>query len=322
MNSKMLLAFVGGLIVASGVTYIAMRRNSPPPMEPAAQVQAPPQSPAQALPVSPPTADTPADPATTEPPEAKPAPAKTKATRAKPSPWARAHSNERVVQSAPDPVAAAPAPATPPPASEQAPQPAQPQEVAKVEPPSPPPYVPPPPPQPHTVTIPLGTNLVVRLSERLTTERNQPGDQFSAVLDQPLTADGFVIAERGARVQGRIVELERSGKVRGLARMSVELTHLKTSDGQNVRINTSAYTKQAESTRTRDAEKVGIGAAIGAAIGAIAGGGKGAGIGAGVGGAAGAGDVAMTRGKPAELPVESRLTFRLSEALKLTEKLH
>ena len=29
MNSKMLLAFVGGLIVASGVTYIAMKRTPP-----------------------------------------------------------------------------------------------------------------------------------------------------------------------------------------------------------------------------------------------------------------------------------------------------
>ncbi len=45
-------------------------------------------------------------------------------------------------------------------------------------------------------------------------------------------------------------------------------------------------------------------------IGALAGGGKGAAIGAGVGGGAGAGDVMLTR-KPAALPSETRITFRL-----------
>ena len=61
----------------------------------------------------------------------------------------------------------------------------------------------------------------------------------------------------------------------------------------------------------QDAAKVGAGAALGAIIGAIAGGGKGAAIGAGVGGGAGAGDVMATRGKPAALPSETRVTFRL-----------
>ena len=164
--------------------------------------------------------------------------------------------------------------------------------------------------------------MTVRLGETLSTEKNNAGDSFGAVLDQPLIVEGFVIAERGARVQGRVVELERSGKVKGLARLALELTHVHTSDGQNIRINTSTFTREAESSTKKDAAKVGIGAAIGAAIGAMAGGGKGAGIGAGVGGAAGAGGVLLTRGQAAELRVESRVTFRLSEPVTLTEKLH
>ena len=67
--------------------------------------------------------------------------------------------------------------------------------------------------------------------------------------------------------------------------------------------------------------KAGAAAAIGAAIGAIAGGGRGAAIGAGVGGAAGAGGVMTTRGKPVHIPVETRISFRLSEPVTLTEKL-
>lgn len=314
MNSKMLLAFVGGLIVASGVTYIAMKRNSPAPVETAkssvaAPVEAPSASP-------PPAVDEPA--AAPAPEETKPAPEPAK-PKTKPSPSVRP--KEHVVRSSPEPAPAAstPAPATPP-AQQPQPQPEPPKEVAKAELPQPPPYIPPP-PQPHTVTIPLGTNLTVRLGERLSTDRNQPGDQFSAVLDQPLVFDGFVIAEKGAQARGRIVELDRGGKVKGTAHLAIELTHLKTSDGQNVRINTAAFSRHADTTHSKDAAKVGIGAAIGAAIGAMAGGGKGAGIGAGVGGAAGAGDVLMTRGQPAEIPIESRLSFRLSEPLTLTEQL-
>ncbi len=183
------------------------------------------------------------------------------------------------------------------------------------------PKLPPPPPEPNHVTIPAGTLLTVRLSETLSTEKNEPGDQFSAVLDQPLVIDGFVIAERGARARGRIVELTQSGKVRGLAQMSIELTQFHSSDGQTVKVNTGAFKREAETSRKNDAAKVGVGAAIGAAIGAIAGGGKGAAIGAGVGGAAGAGDVMLTRGKAAELPVETRVSFRLSEAVTVTERL-
>ena len=59
---------------------------------------------------------------------------------------------------------------------------------------------------------------------------------------------------------------------------------------------------------------------LGAAIGAIAGGGKGAAIGAGVGGAAGTGAVLTSRGQAAEVPPETRMSFRLREPITLTEK--
>ena len=181
---------------------------------------------------------------------------------------------------------------------------------------------PPPPPQPHTVTIPGGTLLSVRLGETISTQRSRAGDTFTATLDQPLIIDGFVIAERGARARGRVVESDPAGRVRGLAQLGVELTEISTSDGQKVRVNTAAFRRQAQSSKKKDAAKVGIGAALGAAIGAIAGGGKGAAIGAGVGGAAGAGDVMMTRGDQVELPVETRLSFRLAEPVTVTEQLH
>jgi len=96
---------------------------------------------------------------------------------------------------------------------------------------------------------------------------------------------------------------------------------LATDDGQNIRIRTGPYKKEGGSSTGTEAAKIGAGAAIGAAIGAAAGGGKGAAIGAGVGGAAGAGDVLMTRSKPVEIRVETRVSFRIQDPVTITERL-
>jgi hypothetical protein len=97
------------------------------------------------------------------------------------------------------------------------------------------------------------------------------------------------------------------------------LTRLHTADGQEVAIQTESFERRAEPDHSKDALKVGGGAILGAVIGGIAGGGKGAAIGAGAGGGAGAGDVVLTR-KPATLPSETRISFRLRTPVTLTEK--
>jgi hypothetical protein len=171
------------------------------------------------------------------------------------------------------------------------------------------------------VTLNAGILIPVRLVDGLTSERNLPGDSFTATLQKELVADGFVIAERGARVEGRVVASDKGGRVRGVSSLAVELVRLHTSDGQTVAIQTDGFERRAEETHRQDAEKVGAGAALGAVIGAIAGGGKGAAIGAGVGGGAGAGTVMATRGNAATLPSETRVTFRLKAPVTITEKL-
>jgi hypothetical protein len=161
----------------------------------------------------------------------------------------------------------------------------------------------------------------VRLVDGLSSERNLPGDAFTATLDKELVVNGFVIAERGARVEGRVVGSDRGGRVKGVSALEVELLRLHTSDGQKVPIQTDGFERRAEESHREDATKIGAGAAIGAVVGAIAGGGKGAAIGAGVGGGAGAGTVMATRGKAAALPSETRITFRLKSPVTILEKM-
>jgi hypothetical protein len=207
---------------------------------------------------------------------------------------------------APEPAPApAPAPEPPPPAP-------APQQVAAPE--------PPPPPPPRQVMLNAGFLIWVRLIDGLTTERSNAGDTFTATLDKPIVVNGLVIAERGARAEGRVVASDKGGKVKGVAYLSIELTRVHLSDGQTISLVTDSFDKHAEATHGTDAAKVGGGAAIGAIIGALAGGGKGAAIGAGAGGGVGAGDVLLTRGKPAILPSETRITFRVSQPVTVTEK--
>jgi hypothetical protein len=185
--------------------------------------------------------------------------------------------------------------------------------------PATPPVAVPEPEAPRRVTLNAGILIPVRLVDGLSSDRNVVGDTFTGTLDHELVVDGFIIAERGARVEGRVVSADRGTRVKGDAAIAVELTRLHTSDGQYVSIQTDSFERHSTANHTTDAAKVGGGAVLGAIIGAIAGGGKGAAIGAGAGGGAGAGDVLLTR-KPATLPSETRIRFRLRAPVTLTEK--
>lgn len=176
--------------------------------------------------------------------------------------------------------------------------------------------------EPHMITLQAGTAIPIRLSETLSTDHNYTGDTFRGTLAEPIIMDGFIIADRGSKVLGRIVNSEKPGRVEGLANLNLTLTEINTTDGQCVHIDTNSWDRRGPSTNGEDAAKIAGVAALGALIGAVAGGGKGAAIGAGIGGAAGTSAVFATRGKPVNLPVETKLTFRLAAPLTITEKLN
>ena len=347
MNSKILIAFGSGAIIASGIVYVAVRpEEAPRPASPVAiQRQKPPTMPvaevAPAPVVVPPVA-------VQQPVTPEPVPVRAQApVREKPSPLRRpVHHEEPVRNQEPKIVARnEQPPQEPAPSPMPAPQPTPPPQPVPVPTPEPVPDPVPPPgvsapapaPQqeapvslpvqipeartPNTVTIQPGTILAVRIGETISSTRNEVGDGFLATLERPLMIDGFVIAERGARLEGRVVQAEHGGRMGGQSHLGVELIQLATSDGQRVHIRTAPIKKEGASSAGSDLAKIGVGAAIGAAIGAAAGGGKGAAIGAGVGGAAGTADVLLTHGKPAEIPVETRMSFRIQEPIILTERL-
>ena len=176
-------------------------------------------------------------------------------------------------------------------------------------------------PAPHVVELAAGTNLAIRLGETISSEHNYSGDSFRGTLDEPVIRDGFIIAEKGSKVLGKVVESDKAGRVRGVANLNLKLMEINTTDGQRIEVETNSVEKLGQTSKGGDTAKIAGGAALGAIIGALGGGGKGAAIGAGAGGAAGTGVVLATRGKAAVLPSESRLTFQLTAPVTITEQM-
>ena len=174
------------------------------------------------------------------------------------------------------------------------------------------PNYPPEQPVPAQVKLQAGTFVTVRVDQMLSSDKNQPGDGFSATLIRALIADGVVVARPGQLLGGRVAEAQKAGRVKGVSRLGVKLTDLTLVDGQQVPIQTELTNLRGPTSNGRDAGAIAGTTILGAAIGGAADFGPGAAIGAGAGLIAGTVGVLLTRGRPTVIYPESILTFRLS----------
>jgi hypothetical protein len=162
------------------------------------------------------------------------------------------------------------------------------------------------------VQIPAGTRIGVRLNTGVSSRSpiEQPVD---ATVIAPLKIRGAQVVPAGSEVKGDVVAAQRSGKVKGRARLAIRFRTL-TVGSQSYAIN-AQVARVAPATKKKDAEEIGIPAAGGAVIGALVGGGKGAAIGAAAGGGAGTAVVLSTPGKEVALPKGSVVALRLQRAV-------
>ena len=163
---------------------------------------------------------------------------------------------------------------------------------------------------PSQITLPAGTFVRVRINEKLSSDKNQAGDLFTATLVQPLIANGVVVAQPGQNIAGRVSEAVKAKDGNGRSRLGLDLTELSLVDGQQIPIRTQLMEYHRATNDGRDTGVVIGTTATGAAIGAVAGGGLGAGVGAITGAAAGAIGVLATRSHATEIHPEAVLTFR------------
>jgi hypothetical protein len=168
-------------------------------------------------------------------------------------------------------------------------------------------------------TIPTGSKVVIRMIDSVNSERNKIGEQFIAVLEEPISEGGVEVIPKGADVRGRIANINEAGRIAGSAQLGLELTQI-TVNGIPYSITTSEYQEVGEGRGTQTAKRAGVGAGLGAVIGAIAGGGKGAAIGAGVGGGGATAVQVLTKGEKLNIPSETKLEFTLRAPLVVAGK--
>jgi hypothetical protein len=172
-----------------------------------------------------------------------------------------------------------------------------------------------------SLAIPRNTILALELLTPVSTDASQRGDRIQARVIEPSEYAGYL-------VEGRIAQVRRPGKVKGVAELQLAFDQIRSTDNrsatlhaellevtpmgsENTEVDSEGGVKGRDSTKD-DAAKVGAASGIGAIIGAIAGGGKGAAIGAIIGGGAGTAGVMTQRGKDIRLERGQQLKLRTS----------
>ena len=172
-----------------------------------------------------------------------------------------------------------------------------------------------------SLAIPRNTILALELLTPLSTDASQRGDRLQARVIEPAQYAGYL-------VEGRVAQVKRPGKVKGVAELQLAFDQIRSTDnrsatlhaelvevtpmgGENTEIDSEGGVRGRDSTKD-DAAKVGAASGVGAIIGLIAGGGKGAAIGAIIGGGAGTAGVMTQRGKDIRLERGQHLKIRTS----------
>ena len=168
--------------------------------------------------------------------------------------------------------------------------------------------------------IAVGTQLRVRMNDTLSSDDSRVGDRFTAYVVNPSRYEG-------ARLNGHISALKKSGRIKGRTAMTLAFDSIQLRDGRRgvmhgevVRLyDSQSSTKvdeegnvQSGSRGKQTLKRSGIGAAAGAVVGGLIGGGKGVAAGLIIGGAAGAGSVAVEGSKELKIERGTELAVRVT----------
>lgn len=179
----------------------------------------------------------------------------------------------------------------------------------------------PPAPQFREVTLPAGTTLPLQLRSAVASDSSRVEDPVRAELRQAVSVDDATVLPAGTELTGNVTDVERSGRVKGRARIAYRFNSLNYA-GERYDIATAPLSHQAKATKSEDATKIAIGAGAGAAIGALLGGGDGAAKGAAIGGAGGTGVVLATRGEEVSVGSGANVTTRLTTPLTIRVRIN
>jgi len=167
------------------------------------------------------------------------------------------------------------------------------------------------------LVVPANTPIYVRLQQSISSATAQTGQNFTAVLDEPLVVDGQTLAPQGTAVIGTVVGVRESGHLNNAGYLRITLSSL-TLNGKPVPVQTNSVFVSGGSYKKRNLAFIGGGAGGGALLGALIGGGKGAAVGSVAGAAGGTAAAYATGKKEVGFVPERRLGFRLTQPLNIS----
>ena len=154
---------------------------------------------------------------------------------------------------------------------------------------------------PKTITLPEGTIISVRITDKISSAHSQTGDIFTGSVDPSVLVDNKVVIPRGTEAHLLMVEDKKGGHFHGKAEIEVELVSL-IIDGKKIDADSDVVKKKkgALSTKTTAEVKPGaVGAAeVAASVNPV--------------GAVALGGIAVLKAAKVEIKPGSRIAFTLA----------
>jgi hypothetical protein len=163
------------------------------------------------------------------------------------------------------------------------------------------------------VTLPVGTELEVRLQNALSSATAKIEERFEATTIVDVNRANELVIPAGSVARGFVSSVSAAGRLNRKGSITLSFDQM-IINGKRPPMRASLV-KVIEGSGTEDAKRVGAGAVVGGIIGGMLGGGKGALAGVMIGAG---GTVAATEGSNAELPVGTILRIRLDQPLEVT----
>ena len=177
------------------------------------------------------------------------------------------------------------------------------------------------------IALPSGTQLLVRLTNTLSSKGSEEGDPWAGKVEEPIFAGGEQVVPRDSIVRGRVTFVKPAGRATGRGEMRLVAETISTPEHGTFTIvarlqaaddNNGTKLKDAEGTLEGPgksdksvAKEAGIGAAVGAGVGSLAHGGTGALYGMAIGAMAGVIHSVAKKHQGPLLPPGTELTFVL-----------
>jgi hypothetical protein len=168
---------------------------------------------------------------------------------------------------------------------------------------------------PADVDVPAGTNLTIRINQRISVKTSRAGDRFDGEIVEPVVGDNnTVIVPKGTPVAGIVEVSHRRGHFRGASILELRLTSM-TLNGNRYRLDTRDLRRGKKGKGKRSAAFIGGGSGLGMLVGGVATGGVGLLVGGLAGAGAGTAVAGLTGNRDIEIPSESIVHFRLANDL-------